>query len=189
MIYEQNIPRAKSSIKKKQKKTSIMVRFLKYIFFHIACDNRSIRKLILAKINLLKKWNWHYFTLLVMDLLSPSKYFIWNKAKRANLKTGIRRKQSKTNFPKNEHFLILATPVLRFALLFYYRRFELVKLLIVSNIQLYFMLNNSPIIFIVASEKRYIVNVFFSVTVEATLMKPEVSEFWSLLKTCLNKSC
>ena len=39
------------------------------------------------------------------------------------------------------------------------------------------MLNNSPIIFIVASEKRYIVNVFFSVTVEATLMKPEVSEF------------
>ena len=139
-----------------------MVRFLKYIFFHIACDNLSIRKLILAKINLLKKWNWHYFTLLVMDLLSPSKYFIWNKAKRANLKTGIRRKQSKTNFPKNEHFLILATPVLRFALLFYYRRFELVKLLIVSNIQLYFMLNNSPIIFIVASEKRYIMFFFRS---------------------------
>ena len=51
----------------------------------------------------------------------------------ANLKTGVSRKQSTPNFPKNEHFLppytekfdvlcFLETPVLRFALLPYYRR-------------------------------------------------------------------
>ena len=66
----------------------------------------------------------------------------------ANLKTGVSRKQSTPNFPKNEHFLpldthtyvcvsggkkcsffgkfgalcFLETPVLRFALLLHYRR-------------------------------------------------------------------
>ena len=66
--------------------------------------------------------------------------FVVNKAKRANLKTGLSRKQSTSNFPKNRHFLcisggkkclffgklgvpcFLETPVLRFALLPYYRR-------------------------------------------------------------------
>ena len=53
----------------------------------------------------------------------------------ANLKTGVSRKQSTPNFPKNEHFLppytekfdvlcFLETPVLRFALLPYYRRYR-----------------------------------------------------------------
>ena len=56
----------------------------------------------------------------------------------ANLKTGVSRKQSTPNFPKNEHFLppykkcsffgkfgvlcFLQTAVLRFAILPYYRR-------------------------------------------------------------------
>ena len=56
----------------------------------------------------------------------------------ANLKTGVSRKQSTTNFPKNEHFLppdkkcsffgkfgvlcFLEAPVFRFAILPYYRR-------------------------------------------------------------------
>ena len=31
--------------------------------------------------------------------------FVGNKAKKANLKTGVSRKQSTPNFPKNEHFL------------------------------------------------------------------------------------
>ena len=31
--------------------------------------------------------------------------FVSNKAKRANLKTGVSRKQSTPNFPKNEYFL------------------------------------------------------------------------------------
>ena len=70
------------------------------------------------------------------------------KRKRANLEKGVTRKQSRSNFPKNEHFLppdrhtgvfvsggkkcsffrkfdllgLLVTPVLRFALLPYYRR-------------------------------------------------------------------
>ena len=55
-----------------------------------------------------------------------------------NLKTGARKKQSTPNFPKNEHFLpsdthtqnfsknlafcFLLTPMLRFALLPYYRQ-------------------------------------------------------------------
>ena len=59
--------------------------------------------------------------------------------RRANLKTGVWRKQSTSNFLENEHFLppnthtflffgkfdvlcFLETPVLRFALLLYYRR-------------------------------------------------------------------
>ena len=63
------------------------------------------------------------------------------KGKRANLKTGVLRKQSTPNFPENEYFLpsggkkclffgkfgvfcFLETPVLRFALLPYYRRME-----------------------------------------------------------------
>ena len=33
--------------------------------------------------------------------------FVGNKAKKANLKTGVSRKQSTPNFPKNEHFLPL----------------------------------------------------------------------------------
>ena len=66
--------------------------------------------------------------------------FVDNKAKRANLKTDVSRKQSSSNFPKNRHFLcisggkkcsffgklgvrcFLETPVLRFALLPDYRR-------------------------------------------------------------------
>ena len=57
----------------------------------------------------------------------------------SNLKTGVSRKQSTPNFPKNEHLppdthtyvfgvlCFLETPVLRFALLPYYRRTNLVK--------------------------------------------------------------
>ena len=69
--------------------------------------------------------------------------FVSNKAKRANLKTGVSRKQSTPNFPKNEYFLppdthtwgkkcsflgkcsvlcFLETPVLRLALLPYFQR-------------------------------------------------------------------
>ena len=38
--------------------------------------------------------------------------FIGNKAKRANVKTGITWQQSTLNFPKNEHFLPSGTHVL-----------------------------------------------------------------------------
>ena len=34
--------------------------------------------------------------------------FVDNKAKRANLKTGVSRKQSSSNFPKNRHFLCIS---------------------------------------------------------------------------------
>ena len=55
-----------------------------------------------------------------------------------NLKTGVSRKQSTPNFPKNEHFLcasegkkcFLETTVLRFALLPYYQRMSLLLLLV-----------------------------------------------------------
>ena len=82
------------------------------------------------------------FKLLKIDCKSQA------KRKRANLETGVTRKQSKSDFPKNEHFLppdrytgvlvsggkkcsffrkfdllgLLVTPLLRFALLPYYRR-------------------------------------------------------------------
>ena len=41
---------------------------------------------------------------------SRSVFFVGNKAKGANLKTGASRKQSTPNFPKNEHFLPSDTP-------------------------------------------------------------------------------
>ena len=34
----------------------------------------------------------------------PFRHIFGNKAKKANLKTGVSRKQSTSNFPKNEHF-------------------------------------------------------------------------------------
>ena len=80
-----------------------------------------------------KKTQFHFFHLIIVG----------NKTKRANLKTGVSRKQSTSNFPKSEHFLppdrhtyvlfvflpkcsffrkfdvlnFLETPVLRFAFL------------------------------------------------------------------------
>ena len=66
--------------------------------------------------------------------------FFGNKTKGLNLKTSVSRKQSPPNFWKDEHFLgkkcsffgkfemlcCLETPILRFALLAYYRRIALV---------------------------------------------------------------
>ena len=63
--------------------------------------------------------------------------FVGNKAnlKRANLKTEVTRKQSTPNFPKNKHFLPPDTyTVLRFALLSYYRRIEVI---LMSSLTLY----------------------------------------------------
>ena len=63
---------------------------------------------------------------------------IKNTSVRANLKTGVSRKQSTPNFLKNEHFLcvsdgkkcFLETTVLRFALLPYYQRMSPLLLLV-----------------------------------------------------------
>ena len=55
--------------------------------------------------------------------------FVGNKAnlKRANLKMEVTIKQSTPNFPKNKHFLTPDTyTVLRFALLSYYQRIEVI---------------------------------------------------------------
>ena len=79
----------------------------------------------------------------VLVTLSFFKKIVGNRAKKANLKTGVKRKQSMSNFPKNNYFLppdthtyvcvsesekcsffrkcgvlcFLATPILRFVLL------------------------------------------------------------------------
>ena len=39
------------------------------------------------------------------SLCSYMEHVVGNKAKRGNLKTGVSRKQSTSNFPKNQHFL------------------------------------------------------------------------------------
>ena len=71
----------------------------KFNLIFISTQFSEMHRILRVKVqNILGRYSWN-------GLNSGFYQFFGNKAKMMNLKTGVSRKQSTPNFPKNEHFL------------------------------------------------------------------------------------